>query len=173
MSTFYPSFDLFDPNAMPALDEATVDRIIASPERTASDLLVLYFASLLSDLEGARGDAVNDRIVNTLADMAADGDTDAAMAMMALEEISTEDGAPETKAVAIAMFEQVALKPILQAAINGELDFAKAAAGIGAVKGFAELLLEDFFGTDDPVVERTPSRIFSPFDDEDDDIPAL
>lgn len=146
MSIFYPSFD---PNSAPALDEGMVDEIIASPERTASDLLVLYFTSLISDLEDARGDAVNDRIVNALADMSDGGDGDAAMALMALEEISTDDGAPEAKAVAIAMFEQVALKPILRDAISGELDFATAASGIAAVKAFAELLLEDVFGTDD------------------------
>lgn len=146
MSTFYPSFD---PDATPALDDALVDEIIGSPERTASDLLVLYFTSMLSDLEGVRDDAVSDRIVNALADMADEGDADAAMALMALEEISTDDGAPETKAVAIAMYEQVALKPILRDAIAGELDFATAASGIAAVKAFADLLLEDVFGADD------------------------
>ena len=158
MSIFYPSFD---PNSPPALDDAMVDQIIASPQRTASDLLVLYFTSLLPDLDSAdgadgaadaadaRAAAVSDRIANALADLAHRGDDDAAMALRALEEISAADNPPETKAVAIAMFEQVALKPILRDASNGDLDHATAASGIAAVKYFAEMLLADVFETDD------------------------
>ena len=155
MSIFYPSFD---PNSPPALDDAMVDQIIASPQRTASDLLVLYFTSLLPDLDGAAGadgtadaraNAVSDRIANALADLAHRGDDDAAMALRALEEISAADNPPETKAVAIAMFEQVALKPILRDAISGDLDHATAADGIAAVKSFAEMLLADVFETED------------------------
>ena len=155
MSIFYPSFD---PNSAPALDEGMVDQIIASPERTASDLLVLYFTSLLPNLDGAdgidgaasaRNYAVSDRIANALADLAHSGDEDAAMALLALEEISAADSPPETKAVAIAMFEQVALKPILRDASTGDLDHATAAGGIAAVKSFAEMLLAEVFGTDD------------------------
>ena len=155
MSIFYPSFD---PNSPPALDDAMVDQIIASPQRTASDLLVLYFTSRLPDLDSAddaddaadaRADAVSDRIANALADLAHRGDDDAAMALRALEEIGAADNPPETKAVAIAVFEQVALKPILRDAINGDLDHATAADGIAAVKDFAEMLLADVFETDD------------------------
>ena len=152
MSIFYPSFD---PNSPPALDDAMVDQIIASPQRTASDLLVLYFTSLLPDLDSAddaadaRAAAASDRIANALADLAESGDDDAAMALRALEEISAADNPPETKAVAIAMFEQVALKPILRDAISGDLDHATAADGIAAVKYFAEMLLAGVFETDD------------------------
>ena len=133
----------FDPGSPPVVDEALIDRIIAAPDRSASDLLILYISSLASDLAGARSDDANDRIIHALADMAEDGDLDAAMALTALQDMGADDAPPETKAVAVGMFEQVALKPILEAAVNGELDHITAAAGLAAVKSFTEMLWND------------------------------
>lgn len=144
MDNFFESMDM---SAFPPLDAALVDDVLSGGGRSASELLMLYFACVTSDAEELED--APDRIAEAISDMADDGDEEAMMAMIALGSLASEDASPETRMVGVAMFQSVASRPLLRNVISGDMDFETAAGALSVIKILADGLMQDILGPDD------------------------
>ena len=149
MDNFNESMDM---SAFPPLDAALVDDVLAQGGRSASELMMLYFACLTSDSDESAFADAPDRIAEAISDMADDGDEEAMMAMVALASLATEEESDEARIVGVAMMQAVASRPLLRNVIAGDMDYEAAAAALSVIKMLADGLLQDIFpsgGMDD------------------------
>ena len=145
MDRFYESMDL---SAFPPLDASLVDDVLAEGSRSASELLMLYFACVTSDSDEYRFSDAPDRIAEAISDMADDGDEDAMMAMAALATLASDDASDEARIVGAAMMQAVASRPLLRNVIAGDMDYEAAAAALSVIKMLSDGLLQDIFPAD-------------------------
>ncbi len=140
MDRFLNSFDL-DSGA--SLDPEVVSDILANDDRSASELLMLYFVCSTSDPEEHDFGDVPERIAEKISDLADDGDEDAMMAMVALDVLASDDPTEEATIVGVAMLQLVATRPILRDIIDNKMDYEAAAAPLMVIKMLADHLMLD------------------------------
>ena len=135
-------------SAFPPLDAALVDDVLAEGARSASELLMLYFACVTSDSDEAAFADAPDRIAEAISDMADDGDEEAMMAMVALATLASQETSDEARIVGVAMMQAVASRPLLRNVITGDMDYEAAAGALSVIKMLSDGLLEDIFPSD-------------------------
>ncbi len=145
MDRFFDSMDL---SAFPPLDASLVDDVLAEGSRSASELLMLYFACLTSESDEYGFSDAPDRIAEAISDMADDGDEEAMMAMVALETLASDAATDEARIVGVAMMQAVASRPLLRNVIAGDMDYEAAAGALSVIKMLSDGLLQDIFASD-------------------------
>jgi len=140
-------FESMDMNAFSPLDAALVDDVLAQGSRSASELLMLYFACLTRDSDEYGFSDAPDRIAEAISDMADDGDEEAMMAMVALETLTSDATSDEARIVGVAMMQAVASRPLLRNVISGDMDYEAAAGALSVIKMLSDGLLQDIFTT--------------------------
>lgn len=143
-------FDAIDLSAFPPLDAALIEDILDEGGRSASELLMLYFACLTSDSDELGFSDAPDRIAEAISDMADDGDEEAMMAMVALNALALDDASDEARIVGVAMMQAVASRPLLRNVITGDMDYGAAAGALSVIKMLSDGLLQDIFQSDAP-----------------------
>ncbi len=141
-------FESLNPNVPPTLDADLLDDILAEGGRTASELIMLYFASLAANPDADASDDIADRIIQAISDLADDGDEDAMMSRVALTALDSAGAPDEARIVGVAMMQAVVSRPILQDVISGDVDYEDAAASLSVIKIFSDSLLQDVFPPD-------------------------
>ena len=141
MDRFFESPDL---SAFPPLNvELVNDVLLSSGDRSVSELLMLYFACVTSDPDEQDFIDATERIAQVISDRADDGNEEAMMAMVALENLESEDASDEATIVGAAMLQAVASRPLLRDVIAGDLDYEAAAAPLTVIKMLTDHLLLD------------------------------
>ena len=138
-------FDSMDTSGFPPLDAALVDDVLAQGGRSASELLMLYFACVTAVSDDEAFSDAPDRIAEAISDLADDGDEEAMMAMIALGTLAAEDTPDEARIVGVAMMQSVASRPLLRNVIAGDMDFETAAGALTVIKLLCDGLLNDLF----------------------------
>ena len=143
----------FDPPDLDETQSLTVEAVEQALERgdgTAADLLMLYFACLVTDPdEPEEFGGVADQVADALFEMAEAGNEDAVLAMAALNTLMDEDGSDDARTVGAAMFRAVATRPILLSVADGRMDFEAATAALEVIESLAGGFLADGFEPDD------------------------
>ena len=145
-------FGLGDMSSRPALDPETLEGILAGEQHSASEWLMLYFACVTSDPDEFDFGDAPERIMRNISDQADDGDEEAMMAMVALQNVGADDATPEAIIVGAAMLQAVATLPILRNVIAGSMGYEAAAGPLTLVKMLADHILLDVLdpeGSDD------------------------
>ena len=134
------------------VDAAMVEDALENPDRSASELLLLYFACLTNDPDEIAIDDAAERVGLAISDLADDGDEEAMMAMMAIQGVSSDDSTEAEVIIGIAMLNAVASRPLLRSVISGDLDHETAAGALSVVNLLCSQLvgnLSDSDGFDD------------------------
>ncbi len=145
-------FDDFDMSMLVPVDAAMVEDALENPDRSASELLLLYFACLTNDPDEIAIDDAAERVGLAISDLADDGDEEAMMAMMAIQGVSSDDSTEAEVIIGIAMLNAVASRPLLRSVISGDLDHETAAGALSVVNLLCSQLvgnLSDSDGFDD------------------------
>ena len=145
-------FDDFDMSMLVPVDAAMVEDALENPDRSASELLLLYFACLTNDPDEIAIDDAAERVGLAISDLADDGDEEAMMAMMAIQGVSSDDSTEAEVVIGIAMLNAVASRPLLRSVISGDLDHETAAGALSVVNLLCSQLvgnLSDSDGLDD------------------------
>ncbi len=142
-------FDDFDMSMLVPVDSSAVEDALNNPDRTVSELLLLYFVCLSRDPDGVGLDESTDRIAQTISDLADDGDEEAMMAMVAISALSSEHAAESDVIVGVAMLHAVASRPLLSSVVSGDLDHDTAAGALGVINVLSNELLGDVLDLDD------------------------
>ncbi len=144
------NFDAMDLDGIPPLSAEVVDAALARPDKTAAELLMLYFAcAAIEPTERDEFGGLADQVADAMFEMAEAGDEDAMMAMTALTTLMDEEVSAEATVVGVSMFKSVATRPILQNVITGKMDFENAAAALTVIETLAGGFLGDQFDLDD------------------------
>ena len=141
-------FNSEDMGGLPALDRETLEDILAGGRHSASEWLMLYFACVTGDPENVEFGDAPERIMRNISDLADDGDEEAMMAMVALQNVESDDATPEAVIVGAAMLQAVATLPILRSVIAGDMDYETAAGPLTLAKMLADHILLDVLDPD-------------------------
>ena len=127
-----------DFGGIPPMTREIVNAALDREDITAAELMMLYFAcATIEPVEEEFGGAPA-RIANILLDLAEEGDEDAAMALMALNALVSEDVSEEALVVGVEMFRAISTRPILRNVIAEKMDLADAAAALTVINTLAE-----------------------------------
>ena len=124
-------FESPDFEGIPPLSMEVVDEALHRGDITAAELLMLYFACATAEPEdtGEMSDAA-ERIADYLLDLAEDEDEEAAMALMALNTLLSDDNSEPALIVGAEMFRSVTMRSVLRSVIAGRMETEDAAAAI-------------------------------------------
>jgi hypothetical protein len=147
VNRFFDSFS--DLSMLVPVDSALVEAALDNPDRTASELLLLYFACLTSDSDGAAVEDAPERIALAISDMADDGDEEAIMAMIAISALTDDDAPVADVIVGVAMLNTVASRPLLRSVISGDLDNETVAGALSVFNMLSNELLGAAIDLDD------------------------
>ncbi len=146
MATF---FDPMDMSMLVPLDAEMVEEALSGPNRSASELLMLYFACLTNTTDEPAIVDAPDRIALAISDMADDGDEDAMMAMVAISTLSSDQAPEQDVIVGVSMLNAVTSRPLLRGVISGDLDTDTAAGALSVINMLSTHLLGDVMDIDD------------------------
>ena len=147
MDRFFESPDL---SGFPPLNVELIDDVLSSSgDRSVSELLMLYFACVTSDPDEQDFIDATESIAQVISDRADDGDEDAMMALVALENLESDDASEEATIVGAAMLQVVAALPVLRSVIAGDMDYEAAAPPLMLVKMLADHALLDVLEPED------------------------
>ena len=165
-------FESPDFEGIPPLSMEVVDEALNRGDVTAAELLMLYFACATAESEDA-GEMSNaaERIADYLLDLAEDEDEEAAMALMALNTLLSDDNSEAGLIVGAEMFRSVTMRSVLRNVIAGRMETEEAAAAAMVINSLtAHHLGVDLDDVDDVDLDELASMLGVSGLDWDDDL---
>ena len=154
-------FESPDFEGIPPLSMEVVDEALNRGDVTAAELLMLYFACATAESEDA-GEMSNaaERIADYLLDLAEDEDEEAAMALMALNTLLSDDNSEAGLIVGAEMFRSVTMRSVLRNVIAGRMETEEAAAAVMVINSLtAHHLGVDLDDVDDVDLDELASML--------------
>ena len=150
MSTFFQGFDPAD-SEFPRAD--LVQAMLSQPDKTAGDLIVLYYVCLMASPDAEIGESA-DLVANALRQMVLDGNEEALLGTTALDILAADDESTESKAVAVAALGSVMSLPLVKSALWGDADRVEVADALETVSGITDNLLLSVYDLDDDELDE-------------------